>query len=105
MAANTGKAGNGPGLFRFIPVLPISFNHKFLYGGLNGQKMAVAYEGITVKQWFMDVARVRLGEMEKWGYYQRKWGKKLRVLIEPFMGKKRLTQKGKEKVAARNQIR
>jgi len=30
-------------------------------------KMAAAYEGKTVKQWLMDLARVRLGEMEKRG--------------------------------------
>ena len=30
-------------------------------------KMAAAYEGKTVKQWLMDLARARLGEMEKKG--------------------------------------
>ena len=30
-------------------------------------KMAAAYEGKTVKQWLMDLARVRLAEMEKRG--------------------------------------
>ncbi len=30
-------------------------------------KMAAAYEGKTVKQWLMDLARVRLAEMEKKG--------------------------------------
>ena len=30
-------------------------------------KMAAAYEGKTVKQWLMDLARVRIGEMEKRG--------------------------------------
>jgi hypothetical protein len=29
--------------------------------------MVSAYEGNIVKQWFMDLARVRLGEMEKRG--------------------------------------
>jgi len=29
--------------------------------------MAVAYKGKTVKQWLMDLARVRLTEMEKKG--------------------------------------
>jgi len=29
--------------------------------------MAVAYEGKTVKQWLMDLARARLTEMEKRG--------------------------------------
>ena len=30
-------------------------------------KMAAAYEGKTVKQWLMDLARARLAEMEKRG--------------------------------------
>lgn len=30
-------------------------------------KMAAAYEGKTVKQWLMDLARTRLAEMEKRG--------------------------------------
>ena len=30
-------------------------------------KMAAAYEGKTVKQWLMDLSRVRLAEMEKRG--------------------------------------
>ncbi len=30
-------------------------------------KMAAAYEGKTVKQWLMDLARGRLAEMEKKG--------------------------------------
>jgi len=30
-------------------------------------KMAAAYEDETVKQWLMDLARVRLAEMEKRG--------------------------------------
>jgi len=29
--------------------------------------MAAAYEGKTVKQWLMDLARARLAEMEKRG--------------------------------------
>jgi hypothetical protein len=29
--------------------------------------MAAAYEGKTVKQWLMDLSRVRLAEMEKRG--------------------------------------
>ena len=33
-------------------------------------KMAAAYEGKTVKQWLMDLARARLAEMEKRGIFK-----------------------------------
>jgi len=33
--------------------------------------MAAAYEGKTVKQWLMDLARGRLAEMEKKGIFRR----------------------------------
>ena len=37
-------------------------------------KMAAAYEGKTVKQWLMDLAKLRLAELEKKGILPKKKG-------------------------------
>ena len=37
------------------------------HGLMQWVKMAAAYEGKTVKQWLMDLAKTRLAEMEKKG--------------------------------------
>ncbi len=43
--------------------------------------MAAAYEGKTVKQWLMDLARVRLAEMEKRGILRRGRGETLALAM------------------------
>jgi hypothetical protein len=66
------KAGGYPSLFRFQDhLLPTFFG--FLYARNFARwpqpevRMAAAYEGKTVKQWLMDLARGPLAEMEKRG--------------------------------------
>lgn len=68
LVTGTKKAANHPCLIRLVWVLPsfalrISFISQFLCGGsIKWGMMAATYEGKTVNQWVMDLARVRLAE-------------------------------------------
>ena len=46
--------------------------------------MMAAYEGKTVKQWLMDLRRVRLAEMEMQGILPKGKGSFFWVMDEPF---------------------